>query len=298
MTISDICRQLDAWGFRHRLKGNGAMEIVGFSDPKDYVPRTMIWIGKLEDIDTDKTAFSEIALVFSKENEAVEEALPNVIFLDDPKSAFMNLVYREHAPEKKDYRDPTAQIAESAVIGKNCWIGRNVVIEDGAVIGDGCEIRENTYIGKNCVLGRDCAVGQNVIIGGETNGSAFYDTEGVMRNMPNIGRVVIGNCVLIGAGSLIARGTFTETVIGDECELNAGTSIGHNCRIRNNVQLLGRCTLSGNSTIGAYSQLISACVKNRIVIGSHVKVGIGSVVLKDIPDGKTCFGNPARVMPG
>ena len=298
MTVKDVFEKLNTWGFSPKLKGDGSKEVIGFSDPKDYLPDTLIWIGKTEDINTEKISFDDIALVLAKEETGAESVLPNVITLRDPKNAFMNLVYERYARAEEEHIDATAQISESAVIGKNCWIGRNVIIEDGAVIGDGCEIRENTYIGKNCVLGRDCAVGQNVIIGGETNGSAFYDLNGVMRNMPNIGRVVIGNAVLIGAGSLIARGTFTDTEIGDECMLNAGTSIGHNCKIGKRVFLLGRCTISGNTKIGDSCQLISAAVKNRITIGNDVKVGIGSVVIKDVPSNKTVFGNPARIMPG
>lgn len=299
MTIADICLKLNELGFTHRFYGDEKLEITGFSDPKDYKPNTMIWIGKLADIQLKEgLTYTDIALAFVKPETELEGKLPNVLVTDDPKTAFMKLVYEEYATPPYEYTDPTAYISTTAKIGKDCYIGRNVIIEDGVILGDCCEIRENTFIGKDSIVGNHCVIGQNCVIAGETNGSTFQDTDGILKNMPNLGRVIIGNATQIGAGSLIAKGTFTDTVIGNECELNAGTSVGHNCKIGNKTLLLGRCTLSGNTKIGNHCQLISACVKNRIVIGNNVKVGMGSVVLKDIEDGKTCFGNPARIIPG
>lgn len=298
MTLQYIKEFLDEQGFSYRYYGADDIEIEGFSDPKDYRKGTVIWIGKPADIDTAHgTAYGDISLAFVRENTGAEDVLPNVFVMADPKTAFMRLVIRLHGDTVHEYRDATAYVAPTAVIGDSCFIGRNVIVEDGAIIGNRCRICENTYIGKDCVLGDDCLIGQNVIIGGETNGSLFEDSDGLLKDMPNIGKVVVGNAVRIGAGSIIARATFTETCIGNECEINAGTSIGHNCKVGNRVQLLGRCTISGNTHIGDNSQLISAFVKNRISIGRNVKVGIGSVVLESIADGHTCFGNPARILP-
>ena len=298
MKIEEIQRVLREYGMETKLFGDPAREIKGFSDPRDYRADTAIWIGKLEDIffPEDKKDV-DIALVIARPGIGAEKILPNVLITSDPKSAFMRLVFRKYAVRLPEYQDPMACVSPTAEIGKNCYIARNVVIEDGAKIGDNCEIRENTYIGKGCIIGAQCVIGQNCVIGGETNGSSFEDSDGIMKNMPNIGIVRIGRNVQIGAGSIIAKATFTETVIGDECELNAGTFLGHNARIGNRVRLLGRNTISGNSSIGDNSKLVSCCVKNRVVIGKNVKGGIGSVILQDVPDGKTCIGNPANIMP-
>lgn len=299
MTIAEIREVLrHEYGMASELFGDPTRVIKGFSDPRDYRADTVIWVGKPEDVFWgEHQAVEDIALILAKPGAEVEKTFPNVLITNDPKNAFMKLVMRQCGKTVQPYVDITAAIAPSASIGQGCYIGRNVVIGDNAKIGPSCEIRENTYIGAGTVIGEKCIIGQNCVIAGETNGSIFEDTDGIMKDMPNIGIVRIGKYVRIGAGSIIARATFTETVIDDECEINAGTSLGHNVKVGKRVQLLGRNTISGNTHIGDNSQLISCCVKNRIVIGKNVKCGIGSVVLQNIPDNKTCFGNPARIMP-
>lgn len=298
MTINDIEMFLREEGFKYKFVGSTNVNVIGFSDPKDYRPGTLIWIGKIDDIVlTDSVDYSSVSLAFAKDGSDAEKYLPRVFLIDDPKMAFMRLVVKQYGRNISEYRGKNLIISETATIGENCYIGNNVVIEDGVKIGSFTKICDNSFIGKDSEIGSHCTIGQFVVIAGETNGSIYEDKDGSLRDMPNVGKVVIGNGVRIGAGSIIAKATFTETYIGDECELNAGTSIGHNCKIGKRVKLLGRCTISGNTSIGDNSQLVSSLVKNRVTVGKNAKVGIGSVVLKSIPDGKTCFGNPARIIP-
>ena len=298
MKISDILDQMHTWKYDYNFIGDPSTEIVGFSDPQNYHLGTAIWIGKLGDIKLkNDILYGDISLcITSNKSSEIEQSLSNIIYCESPKTVFAKLVTEYYPKEYVEYKDPTASISKNAKIGKYCYIGRNVCIEKGAQIGNYCEIYDNTYIGRDCFIGNNCSIGQNCVIGGETNGSAFIDVDGILKNMPNTGSVRIGNYVQIGAGCIIAKGTFFETVIGDECMVNAGCSIGHNCDIGRRVYLLGRCTINGNTTIGEGSQLISAIVKNRICIGKNVKVGIGSVVIKDMPNDITCFGNPARII--
>ena len=299
MTAFQIAGKLKEWNFDYEICGDPTVDITGFSDPADYMPQTAIWIGKAEDVVLGENLTAEdIALIFAKPESGVEKIFPNVILTSNPKLAFMKLVYETYSEPMTEKISPFAIIDESAKIGKNCLIARNAIIGKNAVIGDGCQIYENVYIGDNCVIGSNCVIGQGALIGSENNGSSFTDLDGIMKNMPNVGNVVIGNYVLIGANSIISRGTFHTTFIGDECMLNAGTAVGHNCRIGRKTMLLGRCTIAGNTRIGENCQVISACIKNRITIGNNVKVNIGSVVIKNIEDNKTVTGNPARIIPG
>lgn len=297
MIIRDLLAHLDNCGFEYEFSGDENQEVLGFSDPKDYKLGTAIWIGKYDDIDFTKVnQISDITLVFSFVATERMDEFKNVIYSNNPKKLFMKLVY-DFYNEKEKAEILSHFVSEKAYIGDGCHIGRNVIIEENVCIGNNCVIKENSYIGKNCIIGEGCVIGQNVVIGGETNGSIFEDVDGIKKNMPNIGRVVIGKNSLIGAGSIIARGTFSDTVIGDECELNAGTSLGHNCKVGNKTMLLGSNRISGNTIIGERCEIISASIKNRIIIGDDVKVGIGSVIIKDIESGKKVFGNPARVVP-
>ena len=201
--------------------------------------------------------------------------------------------------------DETAIIGEGARIGAGCYIGpkveigANVTIYPNVTILDECTIGKNTIIWsgavvrERCHIGTDCIIHPNATIGADGFGFRPCSEKGLVK-IPQIGNVIIGNGVEIGANTCVDRGKFSSTVLGDGCKIDNLVQIGHNsklgkfCIMAGNSGLAGSVTLGNGVIIGG-----SASIKDHTTIGDGAIVGAGSGVVGDIPAGKTMLGYPA-----
>lgn len=201
--------------------------------------------------------------------------------------------------------DETAIINEGARIGAGCYIGPkveiginatiypNVTILDECTIGKNTIIWSGTVIRERCHVGNDCIIHPNATIGADGFGFRPCKEKGLVK-IPQIGNVIIGNGVEIGANSCVDRGKFSSTVLGDGCKIDNLVQIGHNsqlgkfCIMAGNSGLAGSVTLGNGVIIGG-----SASIKDHTTIGDGAIVGAGSGVTGDIPAGKTMLGYPA-----
>jgi len=135
--------------------------------------------------------------------------------------------------------------------------------------------------------------GENTVIGG--NGFGWYGDPPV--RFPHIGGVRFGDSVEIGSCVTIDRGSIDDTSIGNYVKIDNGVHVGHNASIGDSTKLAAHCVIGGSAKIGAYCWIgLGAQIKNQITIGDHVTVGMGAIVVKDVPDNVTVIGNPARIM--
>ncbi|SFF13219.1 UDP-3-O-(3-hydroxymyristoyl)glucosamine N-acyltransferase [Flavobacterium xueshanense] len=201
--------------------------------------------------------------------------------------------------------DETATICNGVRIGAGCYIGPKVVIGDNTTIYPNVTILDECTIGKNtviwsgtvirerCHIGNDCILHPNATIGADGFGFRPDPQRGLVK-IPQIGNVIIGNNVEIGANSCVDRGKFSSTVLGDGCKIDNLVQIGHNsklgkfCIMAGNSGLAGSVTLGNGVIIGG-----SASIKDHTTIGDGAIVGAGSGVTGDIPAGKTMLGYPA-----
>ncbi len=206
---------------------------------------------------------------------------------------------------------PTAVIDDSAVIGTGVRIGAgsyigpkvsignnttiypNVTILDECTIGKNTVIWPGTVIRERCHIGSDCIIHPNATIGADGFGFRPCAERGLVK-IPQIGNVIIGNNVEIGANTCVDRGKFSSTILGDGCKIDNLVQIGHNsklgkfCIMAGNSGLAGSVTLGNGVIIGG-----SASIKDHTTIGDGAIVGAGSGVTGDIPAGKTMLGYPA-----
>ena len=206
---------------------------------------------------------------------------------------------------------PTAVIDDSAVIGTGVRIGAgsyigpkvsignnttiypNVTILDECTIGKNTVIWSGTVIRERCHVGSDCIIHPNATIGADGFGFRPCAERGLVK-IPQIGNVIIGNNVEIGANTCVDRGKFSSTILGDGCKIDNLVQIGHNsklgkfCIMAGNSGLAGSVTLGNGVIIGG-----SASIKDHTTIGDGAIVGAGSGVTGDIPAGKTRLGYPA-----
>lgn len=201
--------------------------------------------------------------------------------------------------------DETAQIGNGAKIGANCYVGPNVIIGENTTLYPNVTILDECTIGKNttiwsgavvrerCLIGNDCIIHPNATIGADGFGFRPDPQKGLVK-IPQIGNVVIGNQVEIGANSCVDRGKFSSTIIGDGCKIDNLVQIGHNCKLGMFCIMAGNSGLAGSVTLGN-GVIIGggASVKDHTTIGEGAIIGAGSGVTSDVETGKTVLGYPA-----
>ncbi len=156
--------------------------------------------------------------------------------------------------------DPAARIAASASIGPQVTIGAGAVVGEGVVIGAGCVLGAHVVLGEGCWLyprvviyagcevGARCILHSGVVLGADGFGMA-RDQEGWVK-IPQIGRVLIGADVEIGANTTVDRGAIEDTVIEEGVKLDNQIQIAHNCRIGAHTVIAGCTGISGSTRIG------------------------------------------------
>jgi UDP-3-O-[3-hydroxymyristoyl] glucosamine N-acyltransferase len=201
--------------------------------------------------------------------------------------------------------DDSVTIGNGVRIGAGCYIGPNVTIGENTIIYpnvtilDDCTIGKNTIIWSGTVIRERCHVGSycilhpNCTIGADGFGFRPCPERGLVK-IPQIGNVIIGNGVEIGANSCVDRGKFSSTVLGNGCKIDNLVQIGHNsklgqfCIMAGNSGLAGSVTLGNGVIIGG-----SASIKDHTSIGDGAMIGAGSGVTGDVEAGKTVLGYPA-----
>tara|TARA_Y100000588_G_C14252486_1_gene924057 strand:- start:650 stop:1675 length:1026 start_codon:yes stop_codon:yes gene_type:complete len=203
----------------------------------------------------------------------------------------------------------TAQISETAVlgpecrvdngavlggfcqIGKNCWIGANTVIDDGCVIGEDTKIGSNVSI-SHSQIGSGCFIFPGVKIGQPGFGFEI-DSSGPIE-MPQLGRVIIGDNVEIGANSTVDRGAGPDTIIGPGTRIDNLVQIGHNVEIGKGCIIVAQVGISGSTKIGDHTVIGGQVgLAGHLNIGSNVKIAAQSGVTRNIEDGAIVGGAPA-----
>ena len=172
-------------------------------------------------------------------------------------------------------------------IGKNVSLGDKVLIHAGCVLGDdvtigaGSILYPNVSIYAGCAIGRNAIIHSGVVIGAD--GFGFAPDAGQWIKIPQIGRVIIGDDVEIGASTTVDRGALDNTLIGDGCKIDNQIQIGHNCVIGKHcviaacAAIAGSVTLQDNVTIGG-----AAMIAGHVTIASGAVISGGSLVMKNI----------------
>ncbi len=221
-------------------------------------------------------------------------------------------LYSPEPPEFQVNIHPAAVIHESVKMGRKCkigagcYVGKDVVLGDGVILYPNVTILDETHIGSHTVIwsgtvvrerseiGQHCILHNNVSIGAD--GFGYRPTEdgrGLVK-IPQIGNVIIGNDVEIGANSTVDRAKFSSTIIGDGCKIDNLVQIGHNCVLGRFCIMAGSSGLAGSVTLGDGVVIGgSASIKDHTTIQSGAIVGAGSGVMNDIGAGEKVLGYPA-----
>lgn len=212
---------------------------------------------------------------------------------------------------------PFSGIHSTVVIGKNCRLGKDVSIGPfvfideeveidkgvviypfvfigrGVKIGAQSKIYANVSIRENCLIGREVIIHPNACIGSDGFGYGQVNQEPV--KIPQLGRVVIGDEVEIGAGTTIDRGTLGETRIGDKTKIDNLVQIAHNVIIGANCLIAGLVGIAGSVKIGQGVRIGGqAGIADHCQIGDGAIIGAQAGVTKNVPAQTAVSGYPAR----
>jgi UDP-3-O-[3-hydroxymyristoyl] glucosamine N-acyltransferase len=208
----------------------------------------------------------------------------------------------EHSIHPTAVVDPAAelerpvQIGPRAVLGA-CRIGAGTVVAAGAVIGDGsvlgrdCHVYPNATLYPGVQLGNRVTVHANAVLGGDGFGYAREGAKWI--KVPQLGTTVIDDDVEIGAGTAIDRATLGATHVGARTKIDNLCHIAHNCVIGADCVMAANVGIAGSTTVGDRCVIAgSVGISGHLSIAADVRLGGGSVVLKDVPEAGDYMGHP------
>lgn len=200
--------------------------------------------------------------------------------------------------------DPSAEVAKSAslgpfvVVGPRAFIDAEVVLHAGVVLGEGCRVGEGSILYPRAVLYDGTELGRRVIVHAGavlgSDGFGYVLHGGRMVKVPQIGRLVVGDDVEIGANTTIDRATLDQTSIGAGSKLDNLVQVGHNVRLGEGCVICGQAGIAGSTRLGRGvvmgGQSGSA---DHLELGDGVQVAAASAVLQDVEAGQKVGGVPA-----
>jgi UDP-3-O-[3-hydroxymyristoyl] glucosamine N-acyltransferase len=245
----------------------------------------------------DKRYSSEKKTLIQVPNARVAFAKALALFF--PEKKFSAGVHASAVVAASAKIDPSVHIGPCCVIGERVVIGARSVLQAGNYVGDDSKLGEDVNLFPNVTIyargqiGNRVRIHANSVIGSDGFG---YVQDGLVHlKVPQIGNVVIGDDVEIGAGVTIDRGALSPTVIGKGTKIDNLVQLGHNVQIGEGCLLVSQVGIAGSAKLGNYVVIAGqAGVAGHLKIGNHVVIGAKSGVMHDIPDGEKWMWLPAQ----
>lgn len=242
------------------------------------------------------------------------QAKSTFIFVDDPYKAFFTLLkkFDTYYTKFSTFIHPTAIIGDNTIIAKSAYIGPYVVLGKNCIVGENAKIfahttlYDNVRIGSNTIIhsnvvcyydtkiGDSCIIHSGAVIG--SDGFGFVQNpDGSLTKIPQLGNVVIGNNVEIGANTTIDRAVVGSTIIQDGVKLDNLVQIAHNVIIGENSAIVSQVGISGSTKVGKRNRYAGQVgLAGHIEIADDVVLEAKSGVAESIAESGVYFGAPAR----
>jgi UDP-3-O-[3-hydroxymyristoyl] glucosamine N-acyltransferase len=194
--------------------------------------------------------------------------------------------------------DPTAHVGPACRVGPRVTLGPRGVLMGGNDVRADCQLGEDACLFPNVVLYPKTLIGRRVVIHAGTvigsDGFGYVLDEGRHRKMLQLGNVIVGDDVEIGANAAIDRGTLGPTIIGEGTKIDNLVHIAHNVVIGRHCIIMGQVGFAGSTRLGDYVVIASQSgIADHLKLGNQVIVGAKSGVMRDVPDGGRVLGIPA-----
>ena len=214
----------------------------------------------------------------------------SLIMVDNVRGALARILssFAKQLPSG-EHTHPSAVVAPDIARGAGVWIGPGVIVGSGARLGDGCVLLGAAYVGAHarigartvlhphamvldeCVIGDDCVLQAGCIVGGDGFGFVRIGAEQI--KIPQIGNVVVGDNVEIGAGTAIDRAVTGSTVIGAGTKIDNQVQIAHNVQIGEDSTICAQTGIAGSTRVGA-----RVTMGGQVGVVGHIEIGEGSLI--------------------
>ena len=277
------------------LAGAGPRDVTFLDNPR-YTP--------------DLAASAAGACILHPDMAAHAPAGMALLLSEAPYRSYARLAAAFHPP-----RAPAAGIHPSAVVDPAAHLGAGTAVAAGAVIGAGAEIGAASAIGHGAVVGEGVVVGEECAIHAHASleachlgarvrvhtgarigqrGFGFDTSTFPYMDVPQLGRVIVGDDVEIGANTTVDRGSNGDTVIGAGCRLDNLVQIGHNVRLGRGCILVAQAGIAGSTILEDFVVVAGqAGVAGHLRLGTGAQIGAGAGVMRDVEAGERVAGYPA-----
>ena len=294
-----------------RLVGDPACIISGLATLQDAASGTLTFLANPVYEKYLSTTAASAVIVSPK---MADSFAGNKLVLDNPYLGFaMASQLFEPGDGEQVGIHPSAVVAETAVVDPQAWVGPNVVVEDGVEIAAGVRILGGCFIGRECRIGtntvikanvtlyhgisvgNDCIIHSGAVVGSDGFGFAHHQREWV--KIAQLGGVIIGNNVEIGANTTIDRGALGNTIIHDGVKLDNLIQIAHNVEIGIHTAIAANVGISGSTKIGRYCTIAGgSSVAGHLTITDNVHVAGVGMVTKSINEPGQCSSGGIGMM--
>ena len=302
LTVREIAEQVGG-----EVVGDGGIELAGFAQADAAKPGDLTFA---ENEKYFRLAEKSRASAILAPEEFASEAKPvirvtnarvafaRVLPLLFPQKAFAPGIHPSAVIAESAQVDNSAHIGPNCVIGENAVIGRQAVLEANCIVGDQSSLGQAVRLFPNVTIYPQSRIGDHVrihsasVVGSDGYGYVF--DEGHHRKIPQIGGVVIGDDVEIGANVTIDRGALGDTEIGEGTKIDNLVQIAHNVVIGKHCLIVAQTGIGGSTKVGEYTTLAGQVgVVGHIEIGPKSVVAAKAGVINNLDGGKQYMGFPA-----
>jgi UDP-3-O-[3-hydroxymyristoyl] glucosamine N-acyltransferase len=289
------------------LRGPAEMPIDGPAPADSDDPRGIGFCESEEYLDLAKG--SRVGALILPRTLTIEK--PHLL-VDHPRTAFGRLLAMAQRPlPLREGVHPTAVVSDTALVDPSASVGPYAVVEAGAKIAAGARIFPFCYVGENCEVGEETVLYPNVVLyqdvrvgarsivhsGVVMGGDGFgFGWDGKSRvKIPQVGGVVIGDEVEIGAGTTVDRATAGDTVLGNGTKLDNLVQIGHNVRVGESCAIAAQTGIGGSCRIG--NRVVmggQSAMSDHAAVGDDITFGGRTGTSQDLMEPGIYFGTPAR----
>lgn len=305
MTVEELARLIGG-----ELRGEGKRELRGIAALESAGPEELAYAESPRA--GARAAASRAGAILVPLGASVVDK--TTIAVPHPKLGFIRAAEALRPPVRRvEGIHPTAIVSPEAALASGVSVGPYAVIERGVRVGAGCSVGASVFLGDGVGLGGGCvlhprvtiypgvSIGNRVIIHSGavlgSDGFGYVFAEGRQQKFPQVGKLVVGDDVEIGANTTVDRGSLGTTSIGEGTKIDNLVQIAHNVRIGRHAVIAAQTGISGSVEVGDYVVMGGqvgigdhACIGSRAVLGG----GAGVLPGKIVRPGTTVWGRPAR----
>jgi UDP-3-O-[3-hydroxymyristoyl] glucosamine N-acyltransferase len=266
-----------------------------FAENENYFARAEQSAASAIIVDGPYTSSQKVLIRVPNSRIAFAKVLP--LFFPEP--AFAPGIHPTAIVSASAQVHPTAHLGPYCVLGENVRVGARCVLRGANHIGANCQLGEEVHLFPNATLYAETEVGHRVrihsgsVIGAD--GFGYVNDAGVHRKVPQIGKVILGDDVEIGANVTIDRGALGPTIIGNGTKIDNLVQIGHNVVVGEHCLIVSQAGVAGSAKLGNYVIIAGQVgIAGHLKIGDRVSVAAQSGVMHDIPAGQKWLWSPAQ----